>query len=114
MIRQPADGTAGTGAGAPSGATLIEAAGASVYRVILAWSIVILAIVLLSRTRAGYTVVYYSLVLMLVFLVVTQYQFFASALEPITSGRAFTSNAGIQNQDSQASGTAEPGVNPGE
>lgn len=76
-----------------------EAAGAAVYRVVLAWSILILALVLLARTRAGYTLVYYFLALALVFLVLTQYQFFQWALQPISSGTTFSENAGIHATD---------------
>jgi hypothetical protein len=92
----------------------MEAAGASVYRVVLAWAVVIVLIVLISKTRAGYAFVYYSLVLMLLFLILTQYQFFQWALAPITSGAAFQSNGDIQlKQPAKEPGNDITEANPG-
>lgn len=98
VIRTPADGSAGTGAAGPQAANVVEAAGASVYRVLLAWATVIILLVLLARTRAGYSFIYYSLALMLLILIVTQYRVFSWLLAPFSNGSIFTSNAGITEQ----------------
>lgn len=52
------------------------------YRVILAYVVLIAIILFMGKTRVGATLIYYGLVLILVFLVLTQFQFFASALAP--------------------------------
>lgn len=57
------------------------------YKYILAYGIMIGLAVLATKTRAGYTVVYYLLVLALLLILVTQSQFIADALKPITSAK---------------------------
>lgn len=58
-------------------------ASAAAYRWLLAWAIVIALATVLNKTRAGHSFLYYSLWLMLIFLLVTQYKFIAAALEPV-------------------------------
>ena len=60
-------------------------AGQSAYQWLLAWAIILVLMNLINRTRVGHVTIYYSLWLMLVFLLVTQYQFFAKALEPLNT-----------------------------
>lgn len=57
--------------------------GPSTYQWVLAWVALIGLLALANRTAIGRVVIYYALVLILVLLLVTQYQFIASALAPI-------------------------------
>lgn len=53
------------------------------YRWLLGWSVALVLLALLNRTRLGHVFIYYWLVLLIVFLVVTQYQFVIDALGPL-------------------------------
>lgn len=55
------------------------------YRTVLAWGVLLAFVFLIARTRVGYVAVYYSEVLILLFLFATQARFFAYALQPLTS-----------------------------
>lgn len=52
------------------------------YRALVAWVVLILFILVLTRSRFGYVLVYYALLLMIFFLIVTQARFFVDALRP--------------------------------
>ena len=54
------------------------------YRYVIAWTFVILVAVALYRTRLGAVIITWSLWLMVLFVVVTQYQFVAWILQPFT------------------------------
>lgn len=54
------------------------------YRTLLAWGLLLSVIYLIGKTRAGYAAIYYSEVLILLFLFATQAQFFREKLTPIT------------------------------
>lgn len=51
------------------------------YQWVIGGLIMIALLVFMSKTDAGYRIIYYSLVLMIVFLLITQYQFIAQALQ---------------------------------
>lgn len=53
------------------------------YQWVVAWVVLIILLALANQTDIGHTVIYYALVLVLVLLLVTQYQFIASSLAPI-------------------------------
>lgn len=53
------------------------------YQWVVAWILVIVLAMLAIRTQTGYKLVYYGLVLLFIFLLVTQYQFIAAGLAPI-------------------------------
>lgn len=53
------------------------------YQWVVAWVLLIVLAMLAIRTQTGYKLVYYGLVLVLVFLLITQYQFIAAGLAPI-------------------------------
>lgn len=55
------------------------------YRWFLAWAVALLAVALINRSRIGHVIVYYVLALMLAFLFVTQAQWFAGALLPLSN-----------------------------
>jgi hypothetical protein len=57
--------------------------GPSTYQWVFAWVLLIALLALADKTETGHTVIYYALVLILVLLLVTQYQFIAAALKPI-------------------------------
>lgn len=56
------------------------------YRYIAAWTLVLIALFLLTKSRLGYAAVYYTLLLAIVLLFVTQYQAIASILAPVSQG----------------------------
>lgn len=77
---------------APAGAQLIgfettlpaDGSIAYMFRWLLAWTVVLLVLWLINKTSLGHVALYYLLALSLVFLVVTQYKWFAQALAPLT------------------------------
>ena len=79
FVTQPPPGTnqGGTATGTQG------AQAPSTYRWILGWILLIALLAFANQTETGHTILYYALVLVLVFLLVTQYQFIASALAPI-------------------------------
>lgn len=54
------------------------------YRWVLAYATLALLLVFLAKWRAGYTVIYYLAVLVLIFLLLTQYQGITVILSPFT------------------------------
>jgi len=65
------------------------------WRWLVAWAMLILLLVLINRFRWGQVITYYALVLMLVFLIVTQFRFFADALQPFADlGPGLTADQG--------------------
>lgn len=53
------------------------------YRWIVAWSIFGMIVFLINKTKIGHAILYYSLWLLLLFLLLTQYKFIAAGLEPL-------------------------------
>lgn len=69
------------------GAAVVTSASGSpggAFRWLLAWGIVLVFVSLLNRSRAGHTAIYYSLVLAILLLTVTQFKWFQRALQPIS------------------------------
>jgi|SRR5581483_655251 hypothetical protein len=56
------------------------------YAFIASWLVLILLLTLISRTRVGYVIVYYSLLLMILVVLVTEYKQIAPLLTPMTIG----------------------------
>ncbi len=54
------------------------------YKYILAYGIFIAFLTLVTRSKIGYAIVYYVLVLAILFLMVTESKFIAEALKPIS------------------------------
>jgi hypothetical protein len=52
------------------------------WRWLVAWTMLALLLILLNRTQVGRVATYYALVLMIAFLIFTQFRFFADALAP--------------------------------
>lgn len=52
----------------------------STYQWVIGGILVILLLALMAKTESGRGIIYYSLILMIVFLLITQYQFIAQAL----------------------------------
>lgn len=69
------------------GSDKTDSSGFSAIQWLVAWTVLIVALVFLAKSRIGYLVIYYALVLSLVFLVVTQYKWFAGVLAPFQSLR---------------------------
>lgn len=57
--------------------------GPTAYQWVVGWVLLIALLALANKTETGHMVIYYGLVLVLVLLLVTQYQFIATALAPI-------------------------------
>ena len=87
--RLPPDAVNPHGPSAPSedGSNLEDTSNGSypTYRWLLAWAVLILVLFLLNKSRIGHLIIYYSLVLMLLFLIVTQYKWFVGVLAPFGS-----------------------------
>lgn len=58
------------------------------YQYIVAYGIAIIIFVMISKTKTGYSLLYYSLVLALMFLLVTQANTIVSYLTPIMNTKA--------------------------
>jgi ABC-type polysaccharide/polyol phosphate export permease len=58
------------------------------YQYIVAYGIAIIVFVMISKTKTGYSILYYSLVLALMFLLVTQANTIVSYLTPIMNKNA--------------------------
>lgn len=83
----PSDNTAGFGTNGPSEDVVPpdDANGViDAYHWLVAWAVILIILYFLNRTRLGHVIIYYFLALMLFFLVVTQYRFFAAALAPFS------------------------------
>lgn len=57
----------------------------SAYRWVLAWAVLFVILWLFSKLAIGYTILYYLAVLVILLLLVTQYQAIASMLSPFQS-----------------------------
>lgn len=57
------------------------------YRVIIAWLLIILILWGVSKTRIGYTVLFYLVLLTIVLLAVIHYKDFYNMLKPALTGR---------------------------
>lgn len=57
----------------------------SAFRWLLAWGVFLMLMSFVNRTRFGHALIYYGLALLILFLVVTQYQWFNWALAPLGS-----------------------------
>ena len=55
---------------------------------ILAFVVIGAFVFLLNKSRAGHTLLYYSICLLILVTLVTQYQFVTDALSPLTMGRS--------------------------
>lgn len=63
----------------------------SSYAWAVAWLLVIVFAAIALQSKIGYLVIYYGLILLLVFVLVTQYQYIASSLAPV--GQSVPTNA---------------------
>lgn len=59
-----------------------------------AWIVLALILLLFTRTKFGRTFVYYGLLLMIFFLIVTQYKWFVNVLKPFSTLSVGASSAG--------------------
>jgi len=69
--------------GEPAGPS--DAGGSSTFssfQWIVAWLVLLILLALLNRTKFGHVLIYYSLVVMLIFLLVTNYKWFAGVMAP--------------------------------
>lgn len=64
------------------------------YRYMIAWLLIFVVLVLLNKTKMGHTVIYYTLVLAILLLLLTQYQAIASILAPLQPGGKAPSSSG--------------------
>jgi hypothetical protein len=54
----------------------------SAYRYLAAWTVILVVLFLMAKTKIGYTAIYYVLVLAIVFLLITQYQAIQTVIAP--------------------------------
>ncbi|MBF6613880.1 MAG: hypothetical protein IVW55_12200 [Chloroflexi bacterium] len=57
----------------------------STFQWMLAWVVLLVLLAALNRTRLGHAALYYALLLMLLFLLVTQFAWFKGVLAPFRS-----------------------------
>ena len=57
----------------------------SAYAWLLAWGVLLATLTLINRTRIGHAAIYYGLLLMLFFVIVSNYRFVATALAPFNT-----------------------------
>lgn len=57
----------------------------SAYRWVAAWTVLLVLLWAMNKSRIGHVVIYYTLVLMIVFLLLTQYQSIKMVLLPVTT-----------------------------
>lgn len=55
------------------------------YAWLVAWGVMIAILTLVNRTRVGHAAIYYGLLLMLFFIIVSNYRFITTALAPFQS-----------------------------
>lgn len=95
-------------------ASLVAAANSTAvaYRYLIAYTFIILLLALLNRTKVGHVVVYYSLLLMVVFVLVTQSGWVTWLLSPITGGNVKIEKSTVNIQESSFNGMT-PGADRG-
>lgn len=91
---QPPTGT--TANGAAGGQDMLNKANTpNAYAWLLAWGVILAFLTLVNRTRIGHAAIYYGLLLMLFFVIVSNYRFIATSLAPFqTLGQGGQSNGG--------------------
>jgi len=60
-----------------------EAVAHATYRWIVAWLFILALLVFVNKTRSGHVIIYYSLVLMVMLVMLTEAPFIVGILEPI-------------------------------
>lgn len=60
--------------------------GGKTFAFIAGWTLLLLVLALISKTRIGYVLIYYSLLLLILFILVTEYAVIAPLLNPPTIG----------------------------
>ena len=84
-----ASGATASGAvGSPVAGSLTEHAAPQHYdgyAWLVAWGVMIAILTLVNRTRIGHAAIYYGLLLMLFFIIVSNYRFITTALAPFQS-----------------------------
>ena len=83
---QPPSGTTSSNAGTSDPANSGPKQGQpSAYAWLLAWAVLLATLTLINRTKLGHAAIYYGLVLMLVFVILSNYRFVQTALNPFSS-----------------------------
>lgn len=77
---QGTTGSSGDGSSAPTDVN------SATYVFIASWLLLILLLTLLTRSRVGYVIAYYALLLMILVILVTEYKQIAPLLSPMTIG----------------------------
>lgn len=69
------------------GSSAADGSDYSPFQWLMAWAVLLIVLALLAQTDLGYLAIYYALALMILFLIVTQYKWFAGVLAPFGSLR---------------------------
>lgn len=69
------------------------------YAWLLAWGTLAVILTLINRTRLGHAVIYYGLVLLIVFILLSNYRFIANALLPFQQQPAAVGSPGASPDD---------------
>lgn len=76
----PSSGTRDTAASGLAGSGNVSA-----YSWLLAWGVLLAVVTLINKTRIGHAAIYYALLLMLFFVILSNYRFIQTALIPFAS-----------------------------
>ena len=85
---QPPSGTTSSNAGSNTGTSDPANSGVkkpSAYSWLIAWGVLLAALTLINRTKLGHAAIYYGLVLMLVFVILSNYRFIQTSLAPFNT-----------------------------
>ena len=77
--------SAGPGVESVSPATVAAPQHYDGYAWLVAWGVMIAILTLVNRTRIGHAAIYYGLILILFFIIVSNYRFITTALAPFQS-----------------------------
>ena len=82
---QPPSGTTSSGGTSDAANSGPKQGKPSAYAWLLAWGVLLATLALINRTKLGHAAIYYGLVLMLVFVILSNYRFVQTALNPFNS-----------------------------
>ena len=81
----PAEASVTTGASDTASSGLAGSGNVSAYSWLLAWGVLLAVVTLINKTRIGHAAIYYALLLMLFFVILSNYRFIQTALIPFAS-----------------------------
>ena len=81
----PAEAATSSGTSDTAASGLAGSGNVSAYSWLLAWGVLLAIVTLINKTRIGHAAIYYALLLMLFFVILSNYRFIQTALIPFAS-----------------------------